>query len=52
LPKVIVDERSQSADEKSNPKPNRLPLYEEIDVPMAAASKRAGAKKHHDADDK
>jgi hypothetical protein len=51
LPEVIVDERSQNAEEKSNPKPNRLPPDEEIDVSMAAARKRAGAEKHHDADD-
>jgi len=52
LPEVIVDQGSQSADRKSNSKPNRLPPDEEINISTAALRKRASAEKHYDADDK
>jgi hypothetical protein len=48
---MIIDQRSEDADYKSDAKPHRLALDEEINVSVTITCKGARAEKHDNADD-
>ena len=48
---MIVHQRRKNASHQPEPDPNCLAFDEKVNVAMAVACVRAGAEKHHDADD-